>query len=163
MDEYEAMLNERTRIVSLVHISNSLGTINPARKIVELAHRREIPVLLDGAQAGGHQPVDVQELGCDFYALSGHKMFAPTGIGALYGKLELLESMPPYQSGGDMIRRVTFEKTEYNVVPHKFEAGTPNIAGAIGLGAAVDYLQGLGRETVSAHEGALLEYAVPEE
>jgi cysteine desulfurase/selenocysteine lyase len=158
-DEYERLLNERTRLVSVVHVSNALGTINPVRQIVELAHRRGVPVLLDGAQATPHLAVDVQALDCDFYAFSGHKLFGPTGIGVLYGKAALLEAMPPYQSGGDMIASVTFEKTTYNELPYKFEAGTPHIAGVIGLGAAIDYVQGVGVEAVAAYEGELLAYA----
>jgi cysteine desulfurase/selenocysteine lyase len=158
LDDYEAMLSPRTKLVSIVHVSNALGTINPAKKIVELAHARGVPVLLDGAQAVPHCRVDVQDLDCDFYVFSGHKLFGPTGIGILYGKADLLEAMPPYQGGGEMIRSVTFEKTLYNVLPHKFEAGTPNIAGSIGLGAAVDYVEALGIETIGAYEHQLLEY-----
>jgi len=158
MDEFERMLSQRTRFVSVVHVSNALGTINPVRRIVELAHCWKIPVLLDGAQAAPHLKIDVQQLGCDFYAFSGHKLFGPTGIGVLYGKASLLEAMPPYQGGGDMIRSVTFEKTIYNAIPYKFEAGTPNIAGAIGLGAAIDYVIALGQDNILAHEGRLLTY-----
>ena len=138
VEAIDALLTDRTRLLAVVHVSNSLGTINPVGAIVERAHRLGIPVLVDGAQAVAHMPVDVQALGCDFYALSGHKLFGPTGVGVLYGRLPLLEAMPPYQGGGDMIRSVTFEKTLYNSVPHKFEAGTPHIAGVIGLGAAID-------------------------
>jgi cysteine desulfurase/selenocysteine lyase len=156
LDEYEKLLTPRTRLVSVVHVSNSLGTINPVREIVHLAHRQGIPVLVDGAQAVPHLTVDVRELDCDFYAFSGHKLFGPTGIGVLYGKAELLEAMPPYQGGGDMIKSVTFEKTLYNDLPYKFEAGTPHIAGVIGLGAAVDYLSGIGLERISAYEHKLL-------
>jgi cysteine desulfurase/selenocysteine lyase len=145
--------------VSVVHVSNALGTVNPVREIVALARARGVPVLLDGAQAVPHGRVDVRELGCDFYAFSGHKLFGPTGIGVLYGRRELLEAMPPYQGGGEMIKRVTFEKTTWNDVPHKFEAGTPDIAGAVGLGAAIDYLQGLDWRAVEAHEKALLAHA----
>jgi cysteine desulfurase/selenocysteine lyase len=159
VDEYKRLLGPRTRFVSVIHVSNSLGTINPVREIVELAHERAIPVLVDGAQAVPHMKVDVREIDCDFYAFSSHKMFGPTGIGALYGKRALLEQMPPYQGGGDMIRSVTFEETLYNDVPHKFEAGTPNIADAIGFGAAVDYLTGVGMDRIAAHERELLEYA----
>jgi cysteine desulfurase/selenocysteine lyase len=159
LDAYRAMLNERTRLVALVHVSNSLGTVNPVREVIDLAHERGVPVLLDGAQAVPHMRVDVQELDCDFYTFSGHKMFGPTGIGVLYGKEALLEDMTPYQGGGDMIRSVTFEKTTFSDLPYKFEAGTPNIAGAIGLGAAVDYLNGIGFEAIQAHEHDLLEYA----
>jgi cysteine desulfurase/selenocysteine lyase len=156
LDEYENMLGPRTRMVSLVHVSNSLGTINPARRIVELAHAHGVPVMFDGAQAAPHQVIDVQELDCDFYAFSGHKVYGPTGIGVLYGKLEHLEGMPPYQGGGDMIHSVTFEKTTYNTVPHKFEAGTPNIAGAIGLAAALDFVERLGLEAIASYEHGLL-------
>jgi cysteine desulfurase/selenocysteine lyase len=159
LDEYEKLLSPRTRLVSVVHLSNALGTINPIRHIIELAHRRNIPVLVDGAQAAPHLKVDVQALDCDFYAFSGHKMFGPTGIGILYGKTELLDAMPPYQGGGDMISSVTFEKTTYNKLPHKFEAGTPDIAGAIGLGAAVDYLNEIGLDAIAAYEHELLSYA----
>jgi len=159
MDEYGRLLNERTRLVSVVHVSNALGTVNPVKEIVSLAHERGVPVLLDGAQAVSHLKVDVRDLGCDFYVLSGHKMFAPTGIGALYGRASLLDEMPPYQGGGDMIRSVSFEGTTYNDLPHKFEAGTPNIGGAVGLGAAIDYLAGLGLAGAAAHEHAVLAYA----
>src|SRR5437773_213099 len=138
--EYEKLLTPRTKLVSVTHVSNTLGTINPIKRIIELAHRRQIPVLIDGAQAAPHLAIDVQELDCDFYAFSGHKVYGPTGIGILYGKAALLEAMPPYQGGGDMISSVTFERTTYNCLPHKFEAGTPNIAGVIGLGAALDYV-----------------------
>jgi cysteine desulfurase/selenocysteine lyase len=158
LDEYEKLLTSRTRIVSIVHVSNALGTINPVAGMIRLAHDRGIPVLLDGAQAVAHMPVDVQALDCDFYALSGHKLLGPTGIGVLYGKAALLESMPPYQSGGDMISSVTFERTLYNKLPYKFEAGTPNIAGTIGLGAAIDYLTGVGLDRIGAHERELLAY-----
>ncbi len=159
LDEFEGLLNPRTRLVAVVHVSNALGTINPVREVIALAHRQGVPVLLDGAQAVPHLAVDVQELDCDFYTLSGHKVFGPTGIGALYGKAELLEAMPPYQGGGDMISSVTFERTIYNKLPYKFEAGTPNIAGPIGLAAALDYLTALGIENVAAYEHGLLEYA----
>ena len=158
MDEYEKLLGPRTKLVSVVHLSNSLGTINPIEQIVAMAHTRGVPVLVDGAQSVAHLTVDVQELGCDFYVFSGHKLFGPTGIGIVYGKSELLESMPPYQGGGDMIKSVTFEKTIYNSLPYKFEAGTPNIAGAIGLGAAIDYVTNLGLDRISAHEHELLKY-----
>jgi cysteine desulfurase/selenocysteine lyase len=158
LDQYETLLTTRTKLVSLVHVSNSLGTINPVQEMIVTAHARGIPVLLDGAQAVPHLKVDVQALDCDFYAFSGHKMFGPTGIGVLYGKRALLESMPPYQGGGDMISSVTFEKSEYNIVPYKFEAGTPNITGAVGLGAAIDYLDGLDWPTVEAYEHELLAY-----
>ncbi len=159
LDELERLLTPRTRIVAVAHVSNALGTINPVLRIVEMAHRRDIPVLVDGAQAAPHLKVDVRELGCDFYALSGHKMFGPTGIGILYGRADLLESMPPYQGGGDMIASVSFEKTTYNRLPYKFEAGTPHIAGVIGLGAAVDYLSGLDASGRAAHEEDLLRIA----
>jgi cysteine desulfurase/selenocysteine lyase len=159
LDEYRRLLNDKTKFVSVTHVSNALGTVVPVKAIVAAAHERGIPVLLDGAQAVPHLIVDVQELGCDFYAFSGHKMFGPTGVGVLYGRRELLEAMPPYQGGGDMISLVTFEKTHYNVLPYKFEAGTPNIAGGIGLGAAIDYLQRLPWAQVLAHEGDLLAYA----
>jgi cysteine desulfurase/selenocysteine lyase len=158
LDQYEALLTTRTKLVSLVHVSNSLGTINPVQEMIATAHARGIPVLLDGAQAVPHLKVDVQALDCDFYAFSGHKMFGPTGIGVLYGKRALLEGMPPYQGGGDMISSVTFEKSDYNIVPYKFEAGTPNITGAVGLGAAIDYLDGLDWPGVQAYEHELLAY-----
>ncbi|MFQ5723888.1 MAG: SufS family cysteine desulfurase, partial [Terriglobia bacterium] len=158
VEEFEKLLGPRTRVVSLAYVSNALGTINPVRVLIRMAHARNVPVVLDGAQAAPHLKVDVQELDCDFFTLSGHKMYAPTGIGVLYGKAELLEEMPPYQGGGDMIRSVTFEKTLYNELPFKFEAGTPNIAGTIGLGAALDYLCGLGLENVAAYEHELLDY-----
>lgn len=159
LDEYEKMITEKTKLVSVVHISNSLGTINPVKKIIEIAHSHGVPVLLDGAQAVPHFKVDVQDLNADFYAFSGHKVFGPTGIGVLYGKTELLEMMPPYQGGGDMIRTVTFEKTTFDDLPRKFEAGTPNIAGGIGLGAAIDYLNQFDRNDLVAHENVLLDYA----
>jgi cysteine desulfurase/selenocysteine lyase len=158
VDEFEKLLTPRTRIVSVVHVSNTLGTINPVKTMVDLAHRRNIPVLLDGAQAVPHMKVDVQDLDCDFYAFSGHKLYGPTGIGILYGKAKLLEAMPPYQGGGDMISSVSFEKTTYNVLPHKFEAGTPNIAGTVGLGAALDYIEAIGMDAIAAHEHDLLRY-----
>ena len=156
---YEELLSERTRMVALVHVSNALGTINPARRIVELARRRGIPTLFDGAQAAPHMALEVEALGCDFYTLSGHKLFGPTGIGALYGRFEHLKDMQPYQGGGEMIRSVTFEATEYNSPPHRFEAGTPHIAGAIGLGAAMDYVAAIGFDAIAAHEHDLLVYA----
>ncbi|MCH8165602.1 MAG: cysteine desulfurase [Planctomycetes bacterium] len=158
-EEYEQLLSSRTRLVAVTHVSNALGTINPVRRIIEVAHQRDIPVLVDGAQAAPHLAIDVKELDCDFYAISGHKMFGPSGIGALYGKYELLDDMPPYQGGGEMILSVSFEGTVYNHVPHKFEAGTPNIAGAIGLGATVDYLQQIGLDNIAAYEHELLDYA----
>ncbi len=159
LDDVEAMMGERTRIVAVVHISNALGTVNPVREICERARARGIPVLVDGAQAVARTPVDVGELGCDFYALSGHKLYGPSGIGALWGRMELLEEMPPYQGGGEMIATVSFEETTYAAPPAKFEAGTPNIAGAAGLAAAVDYVEALGLERIAAHEDELLRYA----
>jgi cysteine desulfurase/selenocysteine lyase len=162
LDELEKLLSEKTKIVSVVHISNALGTINPVHRIVEMAHRRRARVFIDGAQAAPHARIDVQALDCDFYAFSGHKVFGPTGIGVLYGKASLLEAMPPYQGGGDMIASVTFEKTTYNVLPYKFEAGTPNIAGTIGLGAAIDYVNEIGLENIARYEQGLLEYGTAE-
>lgn len=159
MDEFEQLLSARTKLVAVVHMSNALGTLNPVEQIISLAHARGIPVLLDGAQASAHMAVDVQALDCDFYAFSGHKLYGPTGIGVLYGKEALLNAMPPYQGGGDMIRRVTFEKTEYSPLPAKFEAGTPNIADTIALGAALNYLTELGMDRIAAHEQRLLDYA----
>ena len=159
LDQYAALLTPRTKFVSVVHVSNSLGTINPVQEMIRLAHARGIPVLVDGAQAVPHMRVDVHQLGCDFYAFSGHKIYGPTGIGVLYGRAALLEEMPPYQGGGDMIRSVTFEETTYAPVPAKFEAGTPNIAGVIGLGAALDYLSALDWSQMAAHEADLLTYA----
>lgn len=159
MDSYAALLGPRTRLVAVTQLSNALGSITPVKRIIEMAHAAGALVLVDGAQAISHIPVDVQALDCDFYAFSGHKIYAPTGIGALYGKFDLLNAMPPYQGGGDMILAVTFEKTEYNDLPYKFEAGTPNIAGAIGLGAALDYVAGIGIAVIAAHEHDLLEYA----
>jgi cysteine desulfurase/selenocysteine lyase len=158
LDEYAKLLNPRTRMVAIGHVSNALGTINPARKIVEMAHSAGALTLIDGAQAVPHMKVDVQALDADFYAFSGHKLFGPTGIGVLYGKTDLLNAMPPYQGGGDMIRTVTFEKTTYNDLPYKFEAGTPDIAGGIGLGAAVDYVNHVGIENIAAYEHELLLY-----
>ena len=159
MDEYVKLLNDKTKFVSVAHVSNTLGTINPVKEIIRLAHERNIPVLIDGAQAVPHMKVDIRNIGCDFYAFSGHKMFGPTGIGVLYGKAELLESMPPYQGGGDMISHVSFEKTTYNEIPTKFEAGTPNIAGAIGLGISIDYLNNLNFNLLEEHEKELMTYA----
>ena len=159
IDEYCRLLNAKTKLVAITHVSNALGSVVPVKNVVELAHAQSVPVLVDGAQAVPHLKVDVQELDCDFYAFSGHKLFGPTGIGVLYGKAALLEAMPPYQGGGDMISLVTFEKTHYNVLPYKFEAGTPHIAGGIGLGAAVDYLSGLNWQQVAAHEQDLIAYA----
>ena len=156
---YKDLLGERTKFISLVHVSNALGTINPIREMVAIAREKEIPVLVDGAQAAAHSRVDVDKLGCDFYVISGHKMYGPTGIGALYGKAQLLEEMPPYHGGGEMILSVTFDKTEYNRLPYKFEAGTPDIAGAIGLDAAMEYIEAAGLESIEAHEKSLLDYA----
>jgi len=158
LDDFADLINERTKLVSIAHVSNALGTINPVREMVELAHRRGIPVLVDGAQAAPHTQIDVQDLDCDFYAFSGHKVYGPTGIGVLYGKSELLEAMSPYQGGGDMIASVSFEKTTYNSLPYKFEAGTPNIAGTIGLGAAIDYVSEIGVDRIARHEHDLLSY-----
>jgi cysteine desulfurase / selenocysteine lyase len=160
LDEYERLFTRATKMVALVHVSNSLGTINPVKAMIRAAHAHGVPVLVDGAQAAPHLPIDVRDLDCDFYAISGHKMFGPTGIGALYGKAELLEAMPPYQGGGEMIRSVTFEKTTFAPLPAKFEAGTPHIAGAVGLGAAIDYLHNrLDWDWVHRHEADLLTYA----
>jgi cysteine desulfurase / selenocysteine lyase len=159
LEQYAALLTSRTRIVAISHVSNALGTVNPVREMVEQAHARGAVVLIDGAQAVPHLAVDVQALDCDFYVFSSHKMFGPTGVGVLYGRRSLLEAMPPYQGGGDMIASVTFEKTLYNVVPYKFEAGTPNIGGVVGFGAAVDYLMAIDRDGALAHEDALLAYA----
>ncbi|MCY4365611.1 MAG: cysteine desulfurase [Chloroflexi bacterium] len=158
LDEYEKLLSPRTKLVSIVHQSNALGTINPVEQVIELAHSRGIPVLLDGAQAVAHVPIDVTSLGCDFYAFSGHKLYGPTGVGVLYGRAELLDAMPPYQGGGEMIRSVSFEKTLYNVIPNKFEAGTQNIAGSIGLGVAIDYVNSVGMNNIAAYENELLAY-----
>lgn len=159
IDEFEALFNAKTKFLALTHVSNALGTVNPVREMVAFAHKHGVPVLLDGAQAAPHHAIDVQDLDCDFYAFSGHKMCGPTGIGALYGKAHLLEKMQPYQGGGDMILSVTFEKTTYNVIPGKFEAGTPPIMAAIVLGAAIDYLNGIGLGNIEAYEHELLEYA----
>jgi cysteine desulfurase/selenocysteine lyase len=158
-EQYQALFNEHTRLVSLGHVSNALGSIHPVKEMIAFAHARGVPVLVDGAQAAPHLAVDVQELDCDFYAFSGHKLCGPTGIGILYGRAALLEAMPPFKGGGDMIHTVTFEKTTYAPIPNKFEAGTPPIAAAIGLGAAVDYLGGIGMAAIAAHEHELLDYA----
>jgi cysteine desulfurase/selenocysteine lyase len=158
VDELKALIGERTKLVAITHVSNVLGTVNPIREVTEIAHAAGARVLVDGAQAAPHLPIDVQALGCDFYALSGHKMYGPTGIGVLYGRRELLEEMPPYQGGGDMILSVSFEKTVYNNAPYKFEAGTPNLVGVVGLGVAIDFLTGLDREALAAHEHDLLAY-----
>jgi cysteine desulfurase / selenocysteine lyase len=159
IEEYAKLLSPSTRLVAVTYISNVLGTINPIREIIRLAHNQNIPVLVDGAQAAPHIPIDVQALDCDFFVFSGHKMYGPTGIGVLYGKENLLDEMPPYQGGGDMIRSVTFEKTLYGELPYKFEAGTPHVAGGIGLGAAIDYLESIGMESIALHEQEMLSYA----
>ena len=159
LNAYEDMLTSKTRLVAVVHVSNALGTVNPIEKMIAAAHGKGIPVLVDGAQSIPHMPIDVQALDCDFFVFSGHKMYGPTGIGVLYGRKEILDLLPPYQGGGDMIRSVTFAGTSYNTLPHKFEAGTPNIAGVLGLEAAVDYLNGVGMSLIAAHETALMEYA----
>ena len=159
MDEFEKLITPRTKLAAFAHVSNALGTVNPVRELVELAHREGVPVLVDGAQAVPHQAVDVQELGCDFYAFSSHKLFGPSGVGVLWGRAEHLEAMPPYQSGGEMVLTVSFEKSTWNDIPHKFEAGTPDIAGVVGLGAAIDYLTGLGLDAVTTYERTLLDYA----
>ncbi len=159
LDEYDALLNDRTKLVAVAHVSNALGTVNPIKEMIERAHKYGVPVLIDGAQMAPHGKVDVQDLDCDFYAFSGHKMFAPTGSGVVYGKARLLEQMNPFQGGGDMIKSVTFEKTTYADLPNKFEAGTPAIASQIGLGAAIDYLNIIGREKAAAYEHELLSYA----
>lgn len=159
LEEYERLLDGPVKLVAFVHLSNALGTLNPAKQLIEMAHARGIPVLVDGAQSVPHLAVDVQELDCEFYAFSAHKIYGPSGVGVLYGKKALLEAMPPYQGGGDMIRLVTFEKTDYADLPNKFEAGTPNIADVIGLGAALDWLNALGLDAVAAHEHDLLDYA----
>jgi len=158
-DKYEKLFSARTKLVGVMHVSNALGTVNPVKRMIAFAHQRGVPVLVDGAQAVPHLKVDVQDLDCDFYAFSGHKMCGPTGIGILYGKASVLERMQPYKGGGDMILSVTFEKTTYNTIPHLFEAGTPPIAAAIGLGAAVDYLSSIGMDAIAAHEHELLDYA----
>lgn len=159
LDVYEGLLNERTKLVAITHVSNALGTINPIRQVIDLAHHWNVPVLVDGAQAVPHLQVDVQGLDCDFYTFSAHKLFGPTGIGVLYGKAALLDRMPPYQGGGDMISLVTFEKTHYNTLPYKFEAGTPHIAGGVGLGAAIEYVNRIGLNAIAAYEHELLAYA----
>ncbi len=159
LEEFDRLLNERTKMVAVTHVSNALGSINPIKTLIRRAHDAGAVVLVDGAQAVAHIQVDVRDLDCDFYAFSGHKLYAPTGIGVLYGKQALLEAMPPYQGGGEMIERVTFEKTTYNALPYKFEAGTPNISGAIGLGSAIDYVKAMGLGAISAHERSILQYA----
>jgi cysteine desulfurase/selenocysteine lyase len=158
LDRLEALLGPRTKFLAVTHLSNALGTINPIKEIVALAHARGVPVLVDGSQAAYHLRVDVRDLDCDFYALTGHKLYGPTGIGVLYGRHALLQEMPPYQGGGDMISSVSFERVTYNVPPYKFEAGTPNIAGAVGLGAAIDYVESMGRDRIAAYEAELLEH-----
>jgi cysteine desulfurase / selenocysteine lyase len=159
LEEFEKLVGPRTKLVAIAHVSNALGTINPVRFMIHAAHARNIPVLVDGAQSAPHLPVDVRDLDCEFFVFSGHKVYGPTGIGVLYAKAAILEAMPPWQGGGDMIRSVTFEKTLYNDVPHKFEAGTPDIAGVVGLGAAIDYVEKLGLSAISEHEEDLLRYA----
>ena len=159
LDDYDGLLNEKTKLVAVAHVSNALGTVNPIKEIIERAHKYGVPVLIDGAQWAPHMPIDVQDLDCDFYTFSGHKIFAPTGSGVIYGKATLLEKMNPFQGGGDMIKSVTFEKTTYADLPNKFEAGTPAIASQIGLGAAIDYLNIIGREKAAAYEHELLRYA----
>ena len=159
LEEYEKLLGPRTKIVAVGHVSNALGTVNPVKQIIDMAHAHGVPVLLDGAQAAPHLKIDVREIGCDFYAISSHKMCGPTGFGVLYGKTEWLEQLPPWQGGGDMIATVSFEKTTYNVLPYKFEAGTPHIEGAVGLATAIDYLEGLGMDRIAAYEHELLDYA----
>ena len=159
IDEYEKLFNQRTKFVGLIHVSNALGTINPVKEMIALAHQHGVPVLVDGAQASPHMKINVQDLDCDFYVFSAHKMYGPTGIGILYGKAELLESMQPFKGGGEMISSVTFEKTTYNIIPQKFEAGTPPIAAAIGFGAAIDYLLSIGLDAINAYEMELLHYA----
>lgn len=161
-DEFEKLITERTKLVSIIHISNALGTINPVKEIIEAAHKFNIPVLIDGAQSTQHCRIDVQELDCDFFAFSGHKIFGPTGIGVLYGKEKLLEEMPPYHGGGEMIETVTFEKTTYNKLPYKFEAGTPDISGPIGLASAIDYINKIGIDNIADYEKELLEYGTSE-
>ena len=158
-EEFEKLISDKTKFISVVYVSNSLGTINPVKEIIQLAHSRNIPALIDAAQAIQHFKIDVQELDCDFLAFSGHKLYAPTGVGILYGKEKYLEEMPPYQGGGDMIASVTFEKTTYNSLPYKFEAGTPNIAGVIGLGTAIDYINEIGLDLISSYEQQLFDYA----
>jgi cysteine desulfurase/selenocysteine lyase len=158
MDEYAKLLNEKTKFVAIVHMSNALGTINPIKQVIDLAHAQGVPVLVDAAQSAYHMPIDVQELDCDFLVFSGHKLYGPTGIGILYGKRAFLEAMPPWQGGGDMILTVSFEETVFNEIPYKFEAGTPHIAGAIGLGAAIDYLTAIGMDKVAAYERELTAY-----
>ncbi len=158
-EEFEKLLNEKTKLIAIAHISNSLGTVNPVKEFIEIAHKRNIPVLIDGAQAVPHQGIDVQEMDCDFYCFSGHKMYAPMGVGILYGKEKWLEELPPYQGGGEMIKEVTFEKTTYNELPYKFEAGTPNVGDVLGLASAIKYIAGHGMENIHQYESSLLDYA----
>lgn len=160
LEAYEALFNERTRFVSVAHVSNVLGTVNPVKKLIEIAHRHNVPILIDGAQSAPHMPIDVQELDCDFFALSGHKMYGPTGVGVLYGKEEWLEKLPPYMGGGEMIKNVSFEKTTFNELPYKFEAGTPDYIATTGLAAAIDYINALGMENIHRHEQELTAYAM---
>ena len=162
LPEFKNLINEKTKFISINHVSNTLGTVNPVGEIVKIAHSKDIKIMIDGAQAVQHMPLNIEKLGADFYCFSGHKMYAPTGIGVLYGKRELLEKMPPYQGGGDMIKSVTFEKTVYNDIPNRFEAGTPNISGAIGLGAAIDYITEVDMYDIAEHEKELLDYATRE-
>ena len=159
IEEFEKLLNEKTKLVAITHISNALGTINPLKEIINIAHSRNIPVLVDGAQALPHMKIDVQDLDCDFYCFSGHKMYAPMGVGVLYGKEKMLEELPPYQGGGEMIKEVTFEKTTYNELPFKFEAGTPNVGDGLGLASAIKYLETIGMDAIHKHESDLLDYA----
>ena len=160
LEVYQTLFNSHTRMVAVNHVSNTLGTVNPIQEIVGIAHSHQVPVLIDGAQAVAHMPVDVQELGCDFYCFSGHKMYAPMGVGVMYGREELLNQLPPYQGGGEMIKDVTFEKTTYNELPYKFEAGTPSVGDVLGLGAAIDYMQSQGMEAIAHHEAQLMDYAM---
>lgn len=160
MEVYQSLFTPRTRLVAVNHVSNTLGTVNPVKEIVHIAHSHQVPALIDGAQAVAHMAVDVQELGCDFYCFSGHKMYAPMGVGVMYGREELLNQLPPYQGGGEMIKDVTFEKTTYNELPYKFEAGTPSVGDVLGLGAAIDYIQGLGMDVIVRHEQQLMDYAM---
>jgi len=159
MEAYQNMLSEKTRFVACVHISNALGTVNPIEKIIELAHLKSVPVFVDGSQSVAHQPIDLQQMDCDFFAFSGHKVFSPMGIGILYGKKQYLENMNPYQFGGEMIHNVTFEETTFREIPHRFEAGTPNVAGAIGLAKALEFIESVGREQIAEYESELLAYA----
>ncbi len=160
LEVYQTLFNSHTRMVAVNHVSNTLGTVNPIQEIVRIAHSHQVPVLIDGAQAVAHMPIDVQELGCDFYCFSGHKMYAPMGVGVMYGREELLNQLPPYQGGGEMIKDVTFEKTTYNELPYKFEAGTPSVGDVLGLGAAIDYMQSQGMEAITHHEAQLMDYAM---